>query len=380
VFVLSASVELDIYKDIIQKLPLSEAPIARQEAGYMQKILDQVTDVKPMSPSQYRQHLEDASFDWHQTLIFCTSREAKELLSEVPLIVPLLVQSEMNDSPAPRNTLSIQHFLEKIEARNEDKLIDVHDFQSATTTMLVEDAFKRLQSSTTPPINMLSIDAMRDNSTPWELEGLEDFTLLSDLPKYAAQANRQRPETDLSTKRSWSILGQEGIWSFPHVDEHGMYTAALCEEGKKIWISWNLTKQEREDWARRCNDPDVREHAPRVSGYPILMSKGDLLIQPPGTVHAPVSRTNVAMSGWFGWNSKTMLRTAESALLDLRYDQITNEEPKKELVRKLNHIGNLWRERRRPWTWGPEEELAKYLAVVQVSSISGRRCCAGLTR
>jgi hypothetical protein len=57
----------------------------------------------------------------------------------------------------------------------------------------------------------------------------------------------------------------------------------------------------------------VRQDAPRVSGYPILMRAGDLLIQPPRTVHAPMSR-------WFGWNSKTMLRTAESALLDLRYD------------------------------------------------------------
>jgi hypothetical protein len=173
---------------------------------------------------------------------------------------------------------------------------------------------------------------------------------------------------DLSNKDNFALWGKKEVWSSPHIDEHGLYTGVLCEEGEKLWYTWSLTDEEREQWAA-SREQSNRYHS-KKPGFPTILRKGDLLIMPPGTVHAPLSLTNVVMHGFHVWCTRTMVRTARCALLDLKYPTCTNEEPRKELRNKLQNLVRASKARLPPYTWGDKEDHCAFAAIVKVSDYS----------
>ena len=63
-------------------------------------------DVVPISAKEYEQRIQQSTPKWENNLIICTSTEARDLLQRFTLQIPLLVPSELNNSPEPRTLYS----------------------------------------------------------------------------------------------------------------------------------------------------------------------------------------------------------------------------------------------------------------------------------
>ncbi|EDU43474.1 hypothetical protein PtrM4_077930 [Pyrenophora tritici-repentis] len=276
-----------------------------------------------------------------------------------------MVPQQFNDAPQPRTLLTIEQFRQQLQFRKPVRgkaWIDVQDFSNEEITQKweLDDALKHMDNSRYGPVNFLNIRTLRDNVVPWELEGLADYRVLQEASDRAGVAKDNRQ--GLNFPDSFALWGKQGTWSFPHVDKHGLYTAVLCEQGEKLWFSWSLDDKELENWAKDRERGEKYE--PSQAGFPVLMRNGDLLIQPPGTVHAPASVTNVIMTGYFFWSSRTMNTTARCALLDLEHPNITNEDVQPELGGRLKHLAHASKLRLQPYNWG-EEDLEEFQRLEQ---------------
>jgi hypothetical protein len=199
------------------------------------------------------------------------------------------------------------------------------------------------------PINFLDIQPLRHNVIPCELDGITDYSILHDATEYGSIGNEaDLSPSDLSKKDGFILWRKQGAWSFPHIDEHGTYIGVLCEEGEKLWFSWTLADPGLQEWAETRQRGE--RYDPQSSDFSILLRRGDLLFQPPGTVHAPLSLTSMAMQGFLLWSSRTMVKTARSALLDLGYSEVTNHLPRKELKNKLQHLARASKAQLPPYT------------------------------
>ncbi|KAI4683889.1 uncharacterized protein J4E84_006729 [Alternaria hordeiaustralica] len=327
-------------------------------------------DVMPISAKEYELRIQQSTPNWENNLIICTSTEARDLLQRLTLQIPLLIPSELNNSPTPRTLYSAEHYEAVLKFRKHasaEPYMDVQDLTSKNITrrLTISTALKRMSDPTALPINLLDIRPVRRNVLPWELDNLTDYSILSEATEYGGMSNHSDPNpSDLSSKTGFALWGKRGVWSFPHVDEHGLYTGVLCETGSKLWFTWSLSPSEREEWA--VSRQAGLQYAPNKPGFPIYLKKGDLLIMPPGMVHAPLSLEDVIMHGFHVWCSKTMVETARSALLDLRFPMCTNEEPRRELRGKLMHLVRASKARLGPYTWGDHGEFAELVGRILV--------------
>ncbi|KAI4920228.1 hypothetical protein J4E90_002369 [Alternaria incomplexa] len=327
-------------------------------------------DVVPISAKEYELRIQQSTPNWENNLIICTSTEARDLLQRLTLQIPLLIPSELNNSLTLRTLYSAQHYEAVLKFRKDasaEAYMDIQDLTSKNITrrLTISTALKRMSDPTALPINLLDIRPVRQNLLPWELDNLTDYSILSEATEYGGMSNHSDPNpSDLSSKTGFALWGKRGVWSFPHVDEHGLYTGVLCESGSKLWFTWSLSPSEREQWA--VSRQAGFQYAPNKPGFPIYLKKGDLLLMPPGTVHAPLSLEDVIMHGVHVWCSKTMVSTAESALLDLRFPMCTNEEPRRELRGKLMHLVRASKARLGPYTWGDHEEFAELVGRIMV--------------
>ncbi|KAI4715170.1 hypothetical protein J4E89_000857 [Alternaria sp. Ai002NY15] len=263
-----------------------------ESKGYID-IIKPGEDVVPITATQYEQRIQQSTPDWNNNLIVCTSTEARDLLQRFTLQIPLHVPSELNNSPSPRILYSAQHYEAVLKFRKHastEPYMDVQDLTSKNITrrLTISTALKRMSDPTALPINLLDIRPVRQNVLPWELDNLTDYSILSEATEYGGMSNHSDPNpSDLSSKTGFALWGKQGVWSFPHVDEHGLYTGVLCETGSKLWFTWSLSPSEREEWAE--SRQAGLQYAPNKPGFPIYLKKGDLLLMPPGTVHAPLS-------------------------------------------------------------------------------------------
>ncbi|PZC89228.1 hypothetical protein A1F95_10444, partial [Pyrenophora tritici-repentis] len=331
------------------------------------RILENRQDVHPISASDYCNG--DSKFR-EGTIIICTSKQARQLLETCTLSVPLIVPQQFNNALQPRTLLTIDQFRQQLQFRKPIRgkaWIDVQDFSNEEITQKreLDGALQHMDNPELGPINFLNIRTLRENVVPWELQGLADYRVLQEASDCAGVANDN--QQGLNFPDSFALWGKQGTWSFPHVDKHGLYTAVLCEQGEKLWFSWSLDDNGLKEWAVARDET----YGPKPSGFPILLRSGDLLIQPPGTVHTPASVTNVIMTGYFFWCSRTMNTTARCALLDLKHPNITNEEVQPELGGKLKHLVRASKLKLRPYDWGKQEDLVKFhnLAKLQLQTV-----------
>ncbi|KAI4614481.1 hypothetical protein J4E83_007135 [Alternaria metachromatica] len=362
-------------EDLITQVQNSNIAQARKKRfipeskGYID-IIKPGEDVVPITDTQYEQRIHQSTPNWENNLIVCTSTEARDLLQRFTLQIPLLVPLELNNSPEPRTLYSAQHYEAVLKFRKDasaEAYMDIQDLTSKNITrrLTISTALKRVSDPTALPINLLDIRPVRQNVLPWELDNLTDYSILSEATENGGMSNHSDPNpSDLSSKTGFALWGKRGAWSFPHVDEHGLYTGVLCETGSKLWFTWSLSPSEREEWA--VSRQAGLQYAPNKPGFPIYLKKGDLLLMPPGTVHAPLSLEDVIMHGFHVWCSKTMVETAESALLDLRFPMCTNEEPRRELRGKLMHLVRASKARLRPYKWRDHGEFAELVGRILV--------------
>ncbi|KAI8930422.1 hypothetical protein NX059_012375 [Plenodomus lindquistii] len=334
-------------------------------------ILREAKAVKPLDAQAYIRMIQDPPENWSDMVVICTSKEAKSLLDRHDLRCPLLVPAAFNDAPIKRDTMTQDRFRQYLEFRThsvDGGQIDIQDFRRGNVRKApFTEVAATLDNTEALPINCLNLRTAGRNSMPWELHGVEAHRLLHESTEYGGSSNDKNSDPhDLSNKTDFVLLGKRGAFSFPHIDAGGVYTAIVCADGEKLWVSWNLTDLELSKWGD-ARQKQIR-YPPDTGGFPLILRSGDLLIQPPGTVHSPLSLSNVFMQGVFTWSSRSMQRTAFCASLDTEKGETTNEDPRINLVAKLQHISKAASERQGPFPWEPEDKVRKLVSIVEEMS------------
>lgn len=198
--------------------------------------------------------------------------------------------------------------------------------QPLGTTWPVEKAISRFGAGPKspkqqPPINLLDLDCLEANPTP------ECFTVeaMNYLPKLRVGNGRITEDlTPLWSKvEKWRLLAQGGSGSLTQCNHCGFWTWVKVDEGKKLWLLCQLSE---EDWTEFA---DFAERGLAFTGGQwsyIWLEPGDVLIMPPGTVHAVFTPENTLCAGGNAWSQKRMGDTMRSIAFETAHSIATNDE------------------------------------------------------
>ncbi|KAI9775418.1 MAG: hypothetical protein M1839_001113 [Geoglossum umbratile] len=126
-----------------------------------------------------------------------------------------------------------------------------------------------------PPISVLDLGGIGSSVVP-ECFGAEAMRSLRTLKA----ASRWGPTQDLTSVEKWVLLAQRGSGTMTHQDHDGFWTWVMVEEGEKLWMICQLSEDDRKKFA---------EEGSAFTGgewFYVWLKPGDVLIMPPGTVHA----------------------------------------------------------------------------------------------
>ena len=77
-----------------------------------------------------------------------------------------------------------------------------------------------------------------------------------------------------------------------HIDQHGLTTSALCEFGRKLWVSCpGMPREMLREYAAVMYQRDGAYENPKWPCIGIPLVAGNVLVQPAGTLHAPTPLT-----------------------------------------------------------------------------------------
>lgn len=139
----------------------------------------------------------------------------------------------------------------------------------------------------------------RQNETPSCLVDFPAYSILHDTrgDNTSGKRTHHRP-SDLSSCVAFRICGKVDVFSLPHMDHHGV----LTKKGKKVWLIWPGISHDDLAAGSRADLPIPLGPAP----FPLYLDPEDLLIQPPGRMHAPYSMTDELITGTAHWDSRRM--------------------------------------------------------------------------
>jgi hypothetical protein len=271
--------------------------------------------------------------------------------------------------------------------RPRDTFVDIQqldeDYNDLPVQMVsIEEALRRWDtynnaetlSNVLPPINMLNISDPTHGHWPAGLSkyfqllfdacGFSDDTVLSRLrsksiaprPDIGKQAGQVFCATDIRNCIQFRILAQRGAASSWHMDNAGVWTFVTLEGNKgegeeededvvKYWPIFPMDQLGLDERARAL--ADFAKHGTNWRPKPeckipvISLIRGDTLIMPPGTIHAPISLTDCFCLGGMCMNKKFIQRTLEVWLYLCRKENCTNEAQPKQARAIIDYIQNL---------------------------------------
>ncbi|KAK8110122.1 uncharacterized protein PG998_006579 [Apiospora kogelbergensis] len=239
------------------------------------------------------------------------------------------------------------------------------------------------------PINLLDLDSNDVNPVPACLAGLLDLGLYNDLARKGGYSGggglgRMNRGAALKVSTSFKICGQAGVFSEPHGDHLGKITSVLDQQGDKLWpVFSSMVEDASVKWFAQNNPlkpPPPPEDQDKLGIWiPIFLEPGSLLIQPPGTIHAPYSLTDVYCTGTMHIDTRGLLTSIRQALVELDHPEVTNDDPEDSYMSCMYHAAKLWKERMQPYRWGTEDERAQFLGKLrEYIDLTGRgKCCGG---
>lgn len=101
-------------------------------------------------------------------------------------------------------------------------------------------------------------------------------------------------------------------------------------------------------------------------GFAIHIPQGWTLIQPPSTLHAPMTLEDCLMTGTMHWHSTHLLHILKQSKLEVQDPELTNEPMAGQFTTKMQAILDLWEEDNPAYTWPPREQLADCREILEV--------------
>jgi hypothetical protein len=317
-------------------------------------------------------------------LLICSDSEADSIFTEAGIPgVPLLIPITRNSRPPP--VQGMNPFLEYIatkghvgmhifssdqrkkkakakKAKAKDTSRETSEFISAEP-FTGQEAVDIFRSPDPMPCNFLDLQIHKPNPQPWFVAQHRDLQIMRDIPEHnIAGKQSETVLSDLSNCDAFHICAKAGAFTMPHMDHHHVTTIITCEEGEKLWLIWpQQTDEELRTWAKDG------QYCPSFRPFAVFLRPGDILVLPPGRVHAPFSPTDVLMTGTMHWHSRHLVGVPIQSLLEVEHPTVTNEEPAKEFIGKMKNIAKFWRDRKGPWEFGTDDQLQQFTSGMKVN-------------
>ncbi|KAF5689771.1 hypothetical protein FCIRC_1234 [Fusarium circinatum] len=295
------------------------------------------------------------------SIIVCTMAEAANIFNRGPPNIPVLIVG----TPNPRR-LEIDSFLAWLTCRN---TLHVHDFSRPSEkgrspiSLPSKDAqtlFETRDKMSGPALNFLNLRGTKDHAGPECITNMYDYKCIEISSVDNGKIETEALVGDLDDSTRFQLLASTGAIHLPHIDRHGVFTTVLNEQGEKIWLVWpNLGLDVLRNW-------DEEEELP-TPPIAIHIEEGSYLIQPPSTLHAPMTMKTCLMKGTMHWYSGHLLDIIQATCVLKKDANITNEDISDQFIPKMAKLLGLWRENRAPCSWPPLDQYSEAIAAFDVS-------------
>jgi hypothetical protein len=306
-----------------------------------------------------------------------TEDEFRELWPSFQFDRPVVIRDEV--AKKRKAILSTDDYLSDLASLS-NSLVDVQSYDSengiVAQTISGAEAQRRWDedSNNLPkhPINLLDLGDHTSNLLPdaftafpscmllQRLCGLVDsviYTNIKGLQRSEAHGHgpgkkhvQKYTATDIQSCQRFRIIGQRGSISGWHMDNLGVITYAKVagryaagtsksqlerdEDIIKYWPFFPISRlsiDERELSLQAFVEHGLEWKPTPSCGIPILaLVKGDTLVMPPGTIHAPITLMDASMAGGMCMDEGLLLEHLRWWCFLSKHPQCTNEEPPKQ--------------------------------------------------
>jgi hypothetical protein len=296
-------------------------------------------------------------------LLCLTMQEAKDKLEEpIGAAKSILIKNDVNETTTTASSLkTIGAFLGQLQLYTTVGVQDLsrrRDEASGATWVI--DKVKRRFDKSEPaavqaPINLLDLNCTAPNVVPECIcsQTMQFWTQLE------AQADAGRPSNTVRPLL-WHLLGEAKSGSNPHQDHCGFWTWVRVNVGKKLWFLCQLSDDDRKRFAA---------DGPSFTGgkwFYVWLEPGDILIMPPGTVHAVFTPEDTLCTGGNSWSKKGMGDTMRSIAFETKYPNVTNDHPIPQIPGLLQKASQLMSSKVSATDFGSQYQIDEFSHYFQV--------------
>ncbi|KAF5986970.1 hypothetical protein FBULB1_2176 [Fusarium bulbicola] len=328
----------------------------------LHKYCNGVSVGQALSASEYLDVDRDAKPQ--DSIVVCTMAEAANIFNRGPPNIPVLIVG----TPNPRR-LKIDTFFAWLTCRD---TLHVHDLSRPSEkgrspiSLPSKDSktlFETRDKVSGPALNFLNLRGTKDHAGPECITNMYDYKCIELSSTDNGKIETEALVGDLDDSTRFQLLASTGAILLPHIDRHGVFTTVLNEQGEKILLVWpNLGWDVLRNW-----DEEDELPTPPIA---IDVEEGSYLIQPPSTLHAPVTMKTCLMTVTMHWYSGHLLDIIQATCVLKEDANITNEDISDQFIPKMAKLLALWRENQAPCSWPP---LGQYAEAIAAFDLQGQK-------
>ena len=366
-------------KTIDQNLTQSKKPGSQKVLGLpdYKKDINRLQQIAFLSAEEYRIFRNAGrTFEGeaHHTIVLATPQQARNLLQTENTPINILIPSELN-----ANHMEFENITSLVsKSANMEKMMVLQDYRDSfrpgrqleaeqTFSQPSHDEFRR-RLRKGELARFVDLNNKNAGVTKF-LRGIKQLQALRRAANDRLQRKRQLA-LDIGASQEFWICGGEDAWSMPRIDRHGVTTIITIHEGEMLWVTWGrLTHQEKQGWGEAIRRGDSL--SPASNPCAIFLQKGDTLIQPAGTVHAPYFLSASLIHETMHWDTRGMDEVIWLSGMEQRYG-LSGEDAASDIDELFTSIEFEIKQQREGegralWKWGGEEGAKRLEAQLSES-------------
>ncbi|KAL8864144.1 MAG: hypothetical protein Q9198_010065 [Flavoplaca austrocitrina] len=237
--------------------------------------------------------------------------------------------------------LSLETFLTKVLANGtaECSIVDTAGPHQHTRKGTVEElraSFGQHSRGPKSPINVLEISNFTHRSyIPPVIAEVDLLTQIA-IQNVRHLAKDSRPRSMPQAGQEWFLLSQEHSVSPAHIDVAGFCTVVIVVEGGKVW--YPLSRPDENDRRHFAQCGSLVPEGFSNGWARILLERGDVLIMPPGTIHAVFTPEDCLCVGKHFYTAGTIGASLDAIRFMLNHEELINEDSPGNLYNLLTYI------------------------------------------